>query len=80
MEFAVGGLGCESWVVATAPTRPETTSPLHAPSGRLDPEEDLVEFDELGVLSTDFHDRARAFRRDVVENLHRLDLADDRIG
>src|SRR6478672_1915197 len=48
-------------------------------SGWVDPEQDLVELDEVAVLDAHLGDGAGTLGRDVVEDLHRLDLADDRV-
>ena len=45
---------------------------------RIDPEQRLAELDRLPVLDQDLGDDAGAAGLDVVEDLHRLDDADDR--
>src|SRR5262245_30546796 len=43
----------------------------------FDPEQYLVILDELSILDADLGDDAAAAGGEVVEDLHRLDLADD---
>ena len=43
----------------------------------FDPEQHLVELDEVAVLDADLGDRAGHLGLDIVVELHRLDQADD---
>ena len=54
------------------------TCTAHCSGRGIDPEQHLAVLDRLLVLDQDLGDDAGAVGRDLVEDLHRLDQADDR--